>query len=1154
MMVPMMMILVANSALCIGAFEHSESETVCKDGTCADEQSFMRLHAENTDHEATFAWLNAMDEEENGNDPDYVNTLIQPTPTFSTGGALAACVGTAAQTSPCICGGNICDTNEACTVANSACVPATCTNTDGSAEPANGYPCKCPSTAGVYCEEGEGCNVPSNNAGYCEPIACASTGVVADGAPPCRCGASGSPFAICETNEACTASGTKCHLAMCAAPQLKTTAIGSDLQTLYTWATAVGAADFGKKCACGAVASSSTLLTNQLGHAVCQANQWCFAAKRSCAYRPCEQVDGVEKYIPCVCEHRICDQEDDRCVLSASGSPNSCSRTGGLSAETAACSVTPGTSAGSSNLYGSSAAAPACKCGFNLCPAMKLGTSSSPSATLANKAFCFIADHSCTYTACGVTTLSGSDLQAQTHYPCSCSHAGDLSAGTLNPFCQEGEYCVAASAGAGTCQIPPCASGNNLFPCQCGKAVCMDKETCTSGAHQCVVPACANLATASGIPGGVATNGVDYPAVRRCKCGDALCDVGQNCVAASHKCTYPNCVDTNGAQLTSLPCTCSWGSGTTAGSTVCVGRDRCKASDQVCAPLCTNTDGSAANANTCLCGVSLTKCDAGMKCTVATATNGLTTDTCLGDCHTADNATAATAACACGSSICSTGQLCSATTSTCAAACTSFTGHTMTATSCFCGTTLCTAGQYCGCNTSPCTAGTCGATAGVGQSTSAVCKTADIAGGLNNAGGGKTCVFPFTFQNIVYNTCTDREWDRPWCPTQPGSAMWGNCAANCKTVSSACRTVAGNPDSRSGYAGAGKVCKFPFTYKGTTYNSCIKPDGSNTPWCSMVSDFNEGNDWGFCGSDCPRPALHASTGCLTTGSAGAGPGKPCVFPFTYGKQEYNKCTDEDWNQPWCSTKAAPFDFIKEWGACDTTKCPIQAKPVKKLGICFPGNAKVLSRSGPKDMAHVRLGDEILGFNAATGKDEFTKVDAWLHRVTNVQATFTKLRTGAGDILASPGHNLAVGHPDRYMFANDIPVGATLITTNGTASVTSSSWEDGEGFYAPWTATSNFYIGVDQDFFLVHSLANINSRFEILLGAVFKVVQLFVPSLHHFDETTVTDYLHPVARIFWSLVEVPRLLVKEGKTDSIEANWRHPIGSIVASVAGVPSDN
>jgi hypothetical protein len=205
------------------------------------------------------------------------------------------------------------------------------------------------------------------------------------------------------------------------------------------------------------------------------------------------------------------------------------------------------------------------------------------------------------------------------------------------------------------------------------------------------------------------------------------------------------------------------------------------------------------------------------------------------------------------------------------------------------------------------------------------------------------------------------------------------------------------------------------------------------------------------------------------------------------------------------------------------------------------------------MAHVRLGDEILGFNAATGKDEFTKVDAWLHRVTNVQTTFTKLRTAAGDILVSPGHNMAAGSTDNYMFARDIPVGAALITPKGTATVTSSTLEDGEGFYAPWTATSNFYVGMDQGFFLAHSLANVNSRFEIVMGALFKVAQLFVPSLHHFDEGAVKDYLHPVARLFWSVVEVPHLIVEEGKTDGVDAKGLHPIGSIVAAVTGMPSE-
>ena len=114
-----------------------------------------------------------------------------------------------------------------------------------------------------------------------------------------------------------------------------------------------------------------------------------------------------------------------------------------------------------------------------------------------------------------------------------------------------------------------------------------------------------------------------------------------------------------------------------------------------------------------------------------------------------------------------------------------------------------------------------------------------------------------------------------------------------------------------------------------------------------------------------------------------------------------------------------------------------------------------------------------------------------------------------------------------------------------------TFETGHGFYAPWTATANFYVGMGQGFFLAHSLANVHSRFEALVRALLKLLELFVPSIHEVDEVTETNYLHPVASIFWSIAEVPHHILDEGRTHSSEVKHPHPIAEIIASVAGVP---
>eukprot|EP00747_Dinoflagellata_sp_TGD_P164971 gnl/TRDRNA2_/TRDRNA2_185663_c0_seq1.p1 gnl/TRDRNA2_/TRDRNA2_185663_c0~~gnl/TRDRNA2_/TRDRNA2_185663_c0_seq1.p1 ORF type:complete len:530 (-),score=57.12 gnl/TRDRNA2_/TRDRNA2_185663_c0_seq1:144-1733(-) len=297
-------------------------------------------------------------------------------------------------------------------------------------------------------------------------------------------------------------------------------------------------------------------------------------------------------------------------------------------------------------------------------------------------------------------------------------------------------------------------------------------------------------------------------------------------------------------------------------------------------------------------------------------------------------------------------------------------------------------------------------------------------------------------------------------------------------------------------------------------------------------------------------------GCITIGPEGAGPDKQCAFPFKFKGAEHVKCIHDSWNKPWCPIRR-PFDFIRGWGACDVAVCGVEApiftdNEAAVESACFPGNAKVMSRSGPKEMAQLVLGDEILGFNFVTGKPEFTEVRAWLHRAENAEATFAKVHTDAGDIVVSNGHNMAVGRPDIFDFASNIVVGNALVTPNGTALVSRLSQENGKGLYAPWTLTRSFYVSTTGGFFLAHSLANLNARFGRPLALLFNILEFMVPSIHDLKGGPEMDYLHPVARIFWSTVKVPQHNTDDGASSphSITAEHRHPISTIVESVAGV----
>ena len=68
---------------------------------------------------------------------------------------------------------------------------------------------------------------------------------------------------------------------------------------------------------------------------------------------------------------------------------------------------------------------------------------------------------------------------------------------------------------------------------------------------------------------------------------------------------------------------------------------------------------------------------------------------------------------------------------------------------------------------------------------------------------------------------------------------------------SACKTPQGCL-TESG-AEPGKLCVFPFNFKGTFYFECTTVENGDQPWCSVEvdSDGNHiGGKWGNCSSNC----------------------------------------------------------------------------------------------------------------------------------------------------------------------------------------------------------------------------------------------------------------------------------------------------------------
>ncbi|XP_025032581.1 uncharacterized protein LOC103062755, partial [Python bivittatus] len=231
-----------------------------------------------------------------------------------------------------------------------------------------------------------------------------------------------------------------------------------------------------------------------------------------------------------------------------------------------------------------------------------------------------------------------------------------------------------------------------------------------------------------------------------------------------------------------------------------------------------------------------------------------------------------------------------------------------------------------------------------------VCAHEEYEGNFN----GKACVFPFTYNNRIFFTCTTEgttDWNF-WCATTgsyDADKKWSYCAdtrLNAKPkgpcvfpflyngVSYSSCTTAGDSNGKlwcslSGNYNVNPIwtycqpseqlpCSFPFTYKKNSYNSCTRDDTTeNVLWCATTPDYNTNHKWKLCAVQEYEGNSH---------------GQACVFPFIYKKRTFYTCTNEDtaYGRFWCAT-TRNYDQDKNWSYCADIR--LDSKPT---GPCiFP---------------------------------------------------------------------------------------------------------------------------------------------------------------------------------------------------------------------------
>ncbi|XP_078670214.1 uncharacterized protein LOC144910713 [Branchiostoma floridae x Branchiostoma belcheri] len=153
----------------------------------------------------------------------------------------------------------------------------------------------------------------------------------------------------------------------------------------------------------------------------------------------------------------------------------------------------------------------------------------------------------------------------------------------------------------------------------------------------------------------------------------------------------------------------------------------------------------------------------------------------------------------------------------------------------------------------------------------------------------KDCVFPFTYSDEEYASCTTEDSEVPWCAwdKEYQFGRWSYCENPVQPTSSL-PTVPAD-------------CVFPFYYKGQRFDGCTSV-GYILPWCAWDQAYTDGR-WSVCqGKPSEEPTRPSD--------------EHCVFPFVYGGSVFTQCTSVNSSRPWCSWDS--LHTVGRWSYCECT--------------------------------------------------------------------------------------------------------------------------------------------------------------------------------------------------------------------------------------------